>query len=94
MSKTNKNTPTKQRDNRELDARRQLLEDLFNDLYVCRRKVYWMNFVRGICLGFGTLLGGTVVVALIIWLLSLFASTPVIGDYIKAIITAIQSTHH
>lgn len=78
---------------KELGARRQIIEDMFNEYYICRRKIYWMNFVRGICLGFGTLLGGTVVVALVIWLLGLFTSTPYVGDFIRAIITAIQNSH-
>jgi hypothetical protein len=71
----------------ERGARRQLIEELFYDFYSSRRKVYWMNFVRGLFFGFGTLLGGTVLVAIIIWLLGQFAGWfPFIGQYIHHIV--------
>lgn len=71
-------------------ARRQLIEELFYDFYSSRRQVYWMNFTRGIFLGFGTILGGTVLVALLVWLLGQFVGFPYIGDYIRQIIEAMQ----
>ncbi len=50
-----------------------------------------MNFVRGIFFGFGTVLGGTVLVAIIIWVLGQFVDWfPIIGDFIKQIIDAMQ----
>lgn len=91
LRKINKNISKKVIDDNERGARRQILEELFYDFNRSRVSVYWTNFVRGICLGFGTVLGGTVVVALVIWLLSLFVSAPFIGDYIHQIIEAIQS---
>ena len=54
----------------EHDARRAILEDLFYDFHRSRKQVYWMNFVRGVFFGFGSLLGGTIVVAIIVWILS------------------------
>ncbi|MCA9334774.1 hypothetical protein KC953_01385 [Candidatus Saccharibacteria bacterium] len=61
-------------------ARRSLLEELFNDIYDDRRSIYRVNFFRGIFFGLGSVLGGTVVVALIVWTLSLFVQIPGIGD--------------
>ncbi|USN97032.1 MAG: hypothetical protein H6797_02465 [Candidatus Nomurabacteria bacterium] len=63
-----------------MGARRALLEELFNDFYDDRRHIYRMNFFRGIFFGLGSVLGGTVVVALVVWLLSLFVQIPGIGD--------------
>lgn len=60
-------------------ARRALLEEIFNDFYDDRRNIYKMNFFRGIFFGLGSVLGGTVVVALIVWMLSLFVQIPGIG---------------
>ena len=77
----------------ELGARNQLIEELFYDFHRNRHMVYKVNFVRGICFGFGTVLGGTVVVAFIIWILAQFAGWfHSIGDYINQIINAMQST--
>lgn len=53
------------------DQQRDEIRELFEDVYVTNRwKIIRMNFMRGLVLGFGTFLGGTIVVALIIWLLS------------------------
>ncbi len=64
-------------------AQKSLMEQLFNDYYANRGKVYKMNFVRGLMFGFGSVLGGTVVLALVVWLLSLFVSFPLIGEYFQ-----------
>ena len=60
--------------NDELTAEEQVLEDLFYDLYRNRGSVYKVNFFRGIFFGLGTFLGGTVIVALGIFLLTWFSS--------------------
>ena len=74
----------------ERGARRQLIEELFNDFYHSRHQVYWMNFTRGIFFGFGTILGGTVLVALIVGLLGQLVGFPVICDFIRSIIETMQ----
>ena len=65
-----KQTDKKTHDKREIDARKALLEELFYDFHQHRRQVYWMNFVRGVFFGFGSLLGGTIVVAIVVWALA------------------------
>lgn len=60
--------------NDELTAEEQILEDLFYDLYRNRGSVYKVNFFRGIFFGLGTFLGGTVIVALVIFLLTWISS--------------------
>lgn len=46
---------------------RQLIEDVYLNN---NRKVLKINFLRGVAFGFGTFLGGTIVVAIAIWILS------------------------
>ena len=58
----------------EVGAQKALLEELFNDFYHSRRSVYAFNFVRGIFFGLGSVLGGTLVIAVIIWILSLLGA--------------------
>lgn len=67
----------------QMGARRTIIEELFNDMYNDRRNIYLMNFIRGIFFGLGTFLGGTIVVALVVWALSLFVNFPVIGDQVQ-----------
>jgi len=75
-----KKSPVKQiiRD-QQMGARRTVIEELFNDYYNDRRNIYLMNFVRGLFFGLGSVIGGTIVVALIIWILSFFVQIPGIG---------------
>lgn len=60
-----------------------MAEELFYDLYKDRKKIYRINFFRGIFFGVGSVLGGTIVIALLVWVLSLFVHLPVIGDTFK-----------
>lgn len=75
----------------ENGARRAVLEDLFYDFNLKRRQVYWINFVRGVSFGVGSVLGGTIVISIVIWLLSLLVDLPGgIGDFVQYIVDIVQ----
>lgn len=78
--------------NEQLGARRTLLEELFNDFYEDRRNIYMMNFFRGIFFGFGSVIGGTIVVALVVWILSFFVNIPGIGQTAERAQDKLQSS--
>ena len=78
--------------NNESEAKHVVLEELFNDLYRNRVRVYKINFVRGILFGAGSAIGGTIVLALIVWILSLFVNLPVIGDLFENAQQSIEQT--
>ena len=83
-----KDTAKKQRD---IDARRDVLEEIFNDIYDNRRRIYWVNFTRGLFFGMGSLIGGTIAITLGITLLSQFVDWfPILGDFINSIIEAMD----
>lgn len=69
----------------------QALEYLFTAGYVNRRKLYIENFVRGIFFSVGTIIGATIVIALILWLLSLFDTVPVVGGFVQSLKDTINS---
>lgn len=75
----------------ERGARQAILEDLFYDFNRSRAQVYKMNFIRGIFMGVGTVIGGTVVIALIAWILSFFVDLPGVGNSIEQVQQTIQS---
>ena len=70
---------------------REALMTLFDDMYINRRRVFYLNFVRGIFFGLGSVLGGTLVLAILVWVLSWFVDFPLIGDAIKQLINAVPS---
>lgn len=76
----------------EVGARRAILEDLFYDFHKSRVEVFWMNFFRGIFFGVGTVVGGTIIVAIVLWILSLFADVPGgFGDFIQYVVDTVNS---
>lgn len=76
----------------ERAARQGVLEDLFYDFNRNRGEVYKMNFVRGIFFGLGSVIGGTVVVTLFIWILSFFVQIPGIGKPFEQVQDSIQNS--
>lgn len=76
----------------QMGARRAVIEELFNDMYDDRRNIYLMNFIRGIFFGLGSVLGGTIVVALIVAILSLFVQLPFIGPSLQQAQDQIKSS--
>lgn len=74
----------------ERGARQAVIEDLFYDFHRSRAQIYWMNFVRGIFFGLGSVLGGTVLIALLIWLLSFAVDWPWVGDTVEQVQDSLQ----
>ncbi len=59
-----------------------LINDYINLLGNTRKQMV-SGFLRGVATGFGTVVGATLVVALVIWILGLLGGLPFIGDYLK-----------
>lgn len=74
---------------KNLAANRETLDTLFDDMYSKRQRVYRLNFWRGVFFGLGSALGGTLILALAIWVLSFFINFPVIGDWIDNLVKSL-----
>lgn len=66
----------------EMDAAR-LTEVLLKAEYVDRKSYYLHNFLRGVVVGAGTVIGATVLIALLLWIMSLFDTVPLIGPTVN-----------
>lgn len=75
MPKESSAKPLKKELSKHQKLKRDLMDDLFNDYYRERWRIYKINFVRGIFFGLGTFIGGTVIIALVILLLGWLANT-------------------
>lgn len=60
---------------------------LYQTGFVSYKQSLKYTFLRGIVYGFGIFLGGTIVVAIVLWFLSLFGDVP----FIEKIIHALQT---
>lgn len=86
-----KKKPTQRISDDERGARRALIEQFFYDFSRSPAKVYWINFVRGIFFGVGSILGGTIVIAIIVWVLSWLVDLPGgIGSFVQYIVDLVQ----
>jgi hypothetical protein len=87
-----KKTVQKIKDDLAQAAAKGFMEDLFQDYYRHRFKVYRMNFVRGIVFGFGSVIGGTVMIAVLLWFLSQASDLPFIGQFTQVIQHSIDTS--
>lgn len=79
------------RDNNERGARKSVIEELFNDFNRNRFEVYKFNFFRGIFFGLGSVLGGTIVVAMLVWLLNLTGHlVPGVADFVNSVVDVME----
>lgn len=61
----------------------QALEYLLAAGYVSKKRLYIENFVRGIFFSVGSIIGATLIVGLLLWILSLFNNVPFIGEIVR-----------
>jgi len=59
-------------------------------IHISTGKVVLNNFLGGLSWGFGTVLGATLVVALVIFVLTKLNDVPIIGDFFSSILQTIQ----
>ena len=92
MKNTKKQKPLKKlADDQNRGVQKNILEELFYDIYPNRWEIYRVNFFRGISFGFGSAIGATVLVVVAVMVLNLFVNIPGgIGDFVKSIVDAMN----
>mgnify|MGYP001581048803 CR=1 FL=1 len=65
----------------------RMVENIYLSGYIDRNQLYKMSFLKGVVAGFGGVIGATIVVGLMIWLLNILNYTP-----LKPITERIQET--
>ncbi|CAN5451302.1 hypothetical protein BH10PAT3_BH10PAT3_7890 [soil metagenome] len=54
---------------------------IFESGYLDKKQAYKTSFIKGLFGGLGSVVGATIVVALLIWILSFFSSVPLVGRF-------------
>jgi hypothetical protein len=62
----------------------RIVASVYETGYLDSAKSYKMAFIKGMVQGFGGVIGATVVVALLLWILSIFGSVPFLGEIIDS----------
>ncbi len=65
--------------------------DLYDTLKPNRTAIYRSNFLKGVAGGLGGVVGATVGVALLLWILSLFGQIPIVGHFVDVVRHTIQN---
>ena len=59
-------------------------------------QMIWYNVVRGMAFGFGSLVGATVIVSIVVWILSQMVSQfdfiPLLGEWVTKILEIVESS--
>lgn len=58
----------------------RMVEHVYEYNYTNRWRAYHMSFVKGVIAGFGGVIGATVVVAIVLWFLSLLHYVPFVNQ--------------
>jgi hypothetical protein len=66
------------------------VSSVFETGYLDKHKSYKMSFVKGLFQGLGGAIGATILVALVIWLLSLFSQVPLLGRLTENLRNTVQ----
>ena len=61
------------------------LQTFYDMGYVSKKQALGFTFLKGIIGGAGAFIGGTLVIALLLWSLSLFSETPLIGNIVQSV---------
>lgn len=60
---------------------------------VSRKRMMYNGFLRGLAQGFGAVVGGTILVAILLWVFGLFNEVPLLGPATKAFTDTVQQNN-
>ena len=69
----------------------KILVAIYESGYLDRGQAYKMSFIKGVLGGLGGVVGATIVLGLLLWLLSLFDDVPLIGRLIDNLQNTVKS---
>lgn len=78
--------------NKEYESLGRIMAQVYESGYLNAAQTYKMSFLKGMAGGLGGVIGATIFVALIVWLLSLFDSVPLVGPIVDNLRDTINQT--
>lgn len=70
---------------RDIERAAKLLAYIYEANFIGKRRMLWLNFVRGFMHGVGGFLGATLGVGLLLWIASFLFDVPLLGSLIEAL---------
>lgn len=69
----------------------KMLVNIYESGYLDRKKFYKMSLIKGLLQGFGGVLGATILVAILLWILSLASNIPFLERAVQNIKQTLQT---
>ncbi len=70
----------------------KMLINIYETGYLNANESYKHAFIKGVVSGVGGVIGASIVIALLVWILSFFNSIPLIGPFTKDIRSTIENS--
>lgn len=83
--------PSKKLTAKDYETLGRRLENIYLTGYIDRKEMLKMSFVKGVMTGFGGVVGATIVVALLLWILSFFNTVPLLGPVLENVEQSVQT---
>lgn len=68
----------------------RMMESIYESGYIDRNRMYKMSFFKGVAAGLGGVVGATIIVAILLWVLNLFDQVPLIGPFADKLHDTVQ----
>jgi hypothetical protein len=81
----------KKRSDKDYEQLGRMLENIYESGYIDRNQAYKTSFIKGLLSGVGGVLGATILIALLLWILTLFKQVPLVGPFFDRVRTTVQS---
>jgi Domain of unknown function (DUF5665) len=77
---------------KEYEELGRAVSSIFESGYLDKKQAYKTSFIKGLLSGFGGVIGATIIVALLVWILSFFGNVPLIGRFVDRLDHTVQNS--